>query len=91
MLPPLPELAAAQWDGQAKCRHRGGLEVMELLVWMVVARITESGKSYERTNNILHEAAEEYKCSIFERYGEDFTRGSMCITNSAGNFYGTAC
>ncbi|KAK2535648.1 Trerf1 [Columba guinea] len=69
MLPPLPALAAAQRDGQAKCRHRSGLEVMELLVWMVVARITESGKSYERTNNILHEAAEEYKCSIFERYG----------------------
>lgn len=38
---------------------------MELLVWMVVVRIAESGKSYECSTNVLHEAVEEYKCSIF--------------------------
>lgn len=28
---------------------------------------------------------------FFERYDEDFTQSSMCITDSAGNFCGTAC
>lgn len=60
---------------------------MELPVWMVVARITESGEPYDRTTSILHEVVEEYRCGNFLKDTVRILPGVACVLLTVtGNF-----